>query len=242
MKNGEKRSVKNFAIVPAFNEEETIVEVITRLKSLGIKPIVVDDHSTDRTATLARTNGATVIKHMGNRGKGHAMRAGLDYLLNKHPEAEHIVFIDADMQYTPEDAQKMVELLEDGKSDFITGYRNWNLVPFRHSLGNFVWRSTFNILFGTRLKDTNCGLMALKKNAIEKIKDSITGGYIIENSIIIEALKNDLRIEQIPVPVFYKKVSRIKRGIKTVAGVLLFIIKEGLKYRLSNFSKANFKK
>jgi len=221
-----------FAIVPAFNEEENILEITSRLSGIGVTPIVVNDHSTDRTAELAKSKGVTVINHTGNSGKGHAMRAGLDYLLSSKSSAKFILFIDADMQYNPESAKKMLDVLQASGADIVTGYREWDVVPFRHRLGNFVWRSTFNTLFGTRFKDTNCGLMAMRRAAADKIKDSITGGYIIENSMFIEALKNNLRIEQVPVPVTYKKISKIKRGVKTVSGVLWFIVKEGINYRL----------
>lgn len=223
---------KVFAIVPAYNEEESIVEVTSRIREMGITPVVVDDHSTDRTVDMAESNGIDVVRQKRNMGKGHAMRAGLDYVIKSYPDAEIIVFIDADMQYSPESTKKMIELLQADKADFVTGRRKWGTVPFRHKLGNFVWRTTFNLLFGTNFKDTNCGLMALKRDAIEKIKDSITGGYIIENSMFIEAIKNGLRIEQVEVPVTYNKISKIRRGTRTVGGVLLFILREGLKYRL----------
>ncbi len=220
-----------FAIVPAYNEEESIVEVISRIKKIGITPVVVDDHSTDRTADIAKSNGVAIVRQKRNMGKGHAMRAGLDYVIKNYPEAKIIVFIDADMQYKPESMVKMIEMLRADKADFVTGYRDLSTIPFRHKLGNFVWRSTFNTLFGTKFRDTNCGLIALQRDAIEKIKGSLTGGYIIENSMFIEALKNNLRIKQVPVPVVYNRVSRIKRGTRTVGGVLLFILKEGINYR-----------
>jgi glycosyltransferase involved in cell wall biosynthesis len=223
---------KVFAIVPAYNEEENIVEVTSRIKNMGIMPVVVDDHSTDKTVDMAKSNGVDVVRQRRNMGKGHAMRAGLDYVIENYPDAEIIVFIDADMQYNPESTGKMLELLRTGEADFVTGRRKWGRVPFRHKLGNFVWRTAFNLLFGTKFKDTNCGLMALKRDAIEKIRDSITGGYIIENSMFIEAIKNGLKIKQVEVPVVYKKISRIRRGTRTVGGVLLFILREGIKYRL----------
>jgi glycosyltransferase involved in cell wall biosynthesis len=221
-----------FAIVPAYNEEKNIEEIIARLKKSGIFPIVVDDHSSDRTAELAKATGATVLTQESNMGKGQAMRAGIDYLMKNHPDAEYIVFIDADMQYAPEDARRMVDALKKAGADIATGCRNWSTVPFRHRLGNLVWRTTFNLLFGTKLKDTNCGLMAMRRDAVEKIKDGVKGGYITENSMFIEALKGKMKVEEVDVPVTYRKISTIKRGVKTVGGVYIFILREGLKYRI----------
>ena len=136
------------------------------------------------------------------------------------------------MQYHPNEALKIFDALESNNSDFVMGNRNWKEIPFRHQLGNFVWRNVFNILFGKNLKDTNCGLMGFNRNAVEKLKDHILGGYIVDNSILIGAIKNNLRIDLVPVNVSYHKKSKVVRGVRVVLGVLLYIIKEGLRYRL----------
>jgi glycosyltransferase involved in cell wall biosynthesis len=223
---------KYAALIPAYNEEKNIREVIVHLKSHPhIDIIVVDDGSIDKTAEIARKMGVTVLKHKINKGKGEALKTGLNYILKNH-NADYVVLVDADMQYNPREATKLLKLLEKDKADFVMGYRDWKKVPFRHRLGNLVWRFFFNLFFGTKLKDTNCGFMALNRNAVEKIKKHIHGGYIIENSMLASAIKNRLRIRQVKVSVFYKEKSRIERGIRIVFGVLIFIISEGLKYRL----------
>jgi glycosyltransferase involved in cell wall biosynthesis len=220
----------DYAIVPAYNEEKNIHDVVKRLRKIGFKVIVVDDGSKDRTYELAKRAGAIVLKHKINKGKGEALRTAFEYA--KRRKIKNIVIIDADLQYLPEEAMKLLEPIKRGEADFVMGYRNWREVPFRHKLGNFVWRTFFNILYGTKLKDTNCGYMAFGERAIKEI-ENIHGGYIIENSILSDAFKKRLRVKQVPVKVFYHKKSGIKRGIRVVLGVLIFILKEGLKYRLS---------
>jgi glycosyltransferase involved in cell wall biosynthesis len=226
--------MKTYALIPAYNEEKTIQEVINRIKKINkIIPVVVDDGSTDKTAKLAKQSGALVIKHKINKGKGEALRTGFNYIL-KNCEDGYVVVVDADLQYDPKDSIKLLKPLKKGEADFVTGYRDWSKVPFRHRLGNFIWRNSFNILFGTRFKDTNCGFMALTTKALKKIK-RIGGGYIVENVLFIEALKNNLRIKQVPVEVKYKHVSKVPRGVRVVLGVLLFILKEGIKNRFQKF-------
>jgi len=222
--------MKVYGLIPAYNEEENIQEVISRLKNIKIIPIVVNDGSTDRTNELAKKRRVIVLKHEKNKGKGEALKTGFKYIIQKCKDAKYIVIIDADMQYPPEESIKLVKPLQQG-ADFVTGYRNLKELPFRHRLGNCVWKGFFNLLFGTKFKDTNCGFMALTRKAVEKIKN-IHGGYIIENSLFIEALKNNLRIEQVPIKVNYEKISGIFRGIRVEFSVLIFIIKEGFKYRL----------
>lgn len=223
---------KHIALIPTFNEEKNIREVILNMKKYpNIDVIVIDDGSTDATPEIVKKMGVILVRHKVNKGKGEALNTGFRYILEKHKKAKYVVLIDADQQYHPNDAPRLLKLLEDGEADFVMGYRNWRNKPFRHLLGNFVWRTTFNILFGTRFKDTNCGFMALTTDTIRKI-GKVHGGYIIENSMLAKAVKKKLRVKQIPVNVSYGHISKIPRGIRVVAGVWFFIVKEGIKYRL----------
>lgn len=224
--------MSRFAIIPAYNEEKNIEEIIKEVKKLGVIPIIIDDGSTDNTFSICVNNGVVVLKHEMNKGKGEAVKTGLEYLLKNHPEFTYLVVIDADMQYHPEEVLKIFRSLENGNSDFVMGYRNWMGVPFRHRMGNFVWCNTFNILFSTKFKDTNCGLIGFNRVAAGRLKDSVRGGYIVDNSMLIGAVKNNLKIDQVPVDVRYHRKSKIPRGVRIVVGVLLYILKEGIKYRL----------
>ena len=231
--------MSRFVIIPAYNEEKNIAKFLKEMEKLDIKSIVVDDGSTDTTFNIANNNGAITIKHESNKGKGEAIKTGLDYLLKNHPEFTHIVLIDADMQYHPEEALKVFNMMENNNSDFVMGYRNWKEVPFRHQLGNFVWRNVFNILFNKKLKDTNCGLVGFNRNSAEKLKGHILGGYIVDNSILIGAIKNNLKIDQVSVKVSYHRKSEVKRGVRVVLGVLVYILREGMKYRFGRKNRFN---
>jgi glycosyltransferase involved in cell wall biosynthesis len=221
--------MRTAALIPAYNEENNILEVIRKLKRLRTfyKIIVIDDGSKDRTREIAKKTRVIVISHKKNKGKGEAIKTGLKYI-KKMRKVDGVVIIDADMQYEPKESLKIIEKLKE--ADFVMGYRNFSKIAFRHRLGNFVWKTTFNILFGTSLKDTNCGLVGLSKKCFDKLK--VHGGYIIENSMLASAVKGNIKIYQVPVKVKYKNISTVRRGIKMVLGVLIFIIKEGLDYRL----------
>ena len=219
-------------LVPAYNEEKNIREVVTRLKKIpDLRIIVVDDGSKDKTSQVAKKMKVDLVRHKTNKGKAEAIKTGFSYIFDKYPQIKYIGLIDSDMQYLPEEINRVFLPLEKNEADIVTGYRNWSKVPFRHRLGNFVWRTAFNILFGTRFRDTNIGYMALNTKSAKLMRNKIYGGYILENSMFIEAIRKGMRIKQIPVTVLYKRKSEIKRGIRVVAGVLLFILREGLKYR-----------
>lgn len=208
------------ALIPAYNEEKTIKEVVKRCYKYADVVIVVDDGSKDKTFELAKKAGAIVIRHKKNQGKGEALKTGFKFILNNFESFEKVVVIDADLQYYPEEIPKFLEK----NANMIMGYRNWREVPFRHKLANFLWRKVFNFLFKTNLKDVACGFQAYDRKAIKTIINDIKGGYLVETSILISAIKNKLKLKQVPVKVVYKKVSGIRRGVRMFFGILIFLI------------------
>jgi len=228
---------KDVALIPAHNEERTITEVVTKIKAAGILPLVIDDASTDKTVELAAKAGATVLRHAKNLGKGEAIKTGLNFAFKRMTGVQNFVFIDADMQYDPAEAIALLQPLKQRTADMVIGFRDWSAVPFRHRLGNFVWRTAFNFLFDTKMKDTNCGFVAMNRQAALAVKNIAHGGYILENAILARIVDSGLRVHQVPVTVSYKKVSGVGRGMRVGGGVLIFILKSGLKHRLGGLLK-----
>ncbi len=230
--------MKTGILVPAYNEEKTIRNVIELCKKYSPRSIilVVDDGSNDKTAEIAKNMKVKVISHKKNKGKGEALKTGFRFF--KKIGIDAVVVIDADGQYNPKDISRFFKELK--KYDVVMGYRNFDKIPLRHRLGNILWKTLFNLFFGTKLKDTNCGFFGLNRKALTKIKN-IHGGYIIENSILAEAVEKRLKIKQIPVKVKYHNISGIFRGVRIVLGVSIFIILKGIEYRfkkiLGVFSK-----
>ncbi len=219
-------------IIPAYNEEKNIEGIIKRLKeSIEAKIVVVDDCSGDKTGEIAERNGALVIRHKVNKGKGEALVTGFKEILRNHPDIQYVILIDADSQYDPEDAPKLINALKQG-NDYVTGVRYWKRdVPFRHRFANFLWRNAFNILFGVSLLDSNCGYIAMNRKAMEVISRGSYGGYIIDNMMLAKAVENELRVKQVPVRVHYKKPRDVIGGSRFFLGCFIFIIEEGLKHR-----------
>ena len=224
--------MKTGILLPAYNEEKNIQIVIRDVKRYlpDSKIVVVDDGSTDKTNALAKKTGVIVIKHETNKGKGEALNTGFDYFFKRHPEIDVVIVADADRQYSIDEIVKILEPLKKGEADFVMGYRNWRKVPYGNAMGNFIWRTIFNFFFKTKLKDTNCGYIGLTRKTIKTI-GKVYGGYIIENAMLRDAVKNGMRIKQVPVTVKYKK-GNISHFSRMFFGILYFIVVEGINYRL----------
>ena len=90
--------IKNaIALIPAFNEEKNIKDVIARSRPFFPEILVSDDGSTDDTVALAEKSGAVVVMHTVNLGKGAAIKTGMEYILKNRPSVKYIVIIDADL-------------------------------------------------------------------------------------------------------------------------------------------------
>jgi glycosyltransferase involved in cell wall biosynthesis len=109
-------------VIPAYNEEQTIIEVIRGLKQHGFERlIVVDDGSSDRTGELAHQEGVTLLRHILNRGPGGALGTGITAALRLGAEA--IVTFDADGQHDPDDIAHLLEPITKGEAEVVIGSR-----------------------------------------------------------------------------------------------------------------------
>ena len=117
--------MKSIAIIPAYNEESTIVNVIKETSLFVNEVIVISDGSTDSTAEISRNAGATVIDNIVNRGLGKTIKRGYDEAIKRG--ADIVVQIDADGQYDPEEIPKLIKTIIDNKADLVLGTRLENL-------------------------------------------------------------------------------------------------------------------
>ncbi len=134
--------VKLVVIIPAYNEEHTIREVLLRMPDLrnfgvDLTPVVIDDGSSDRTAEVARECGAELICHGTNQGVGKSFHDGLEYALEEN--ADILVNIDADLQYAPEDIRLLIKPILENKADFVTADRFTTGDGKQSTPGGYVW-------------------------------------------------------------------------------------------------------
>jgi glycosyltransferase involved in cell wall biosynthesis len=190
-------------IVPTYNEESTIVEVLERLDALGFDSqiVVVDDGSTDGTPALldAWANGDTrVVIRQENQGKGSAIRAAVPRL-----DGEITVIQDADMEYDPSDIPLLIEPIRRGAADVVfgsrlSGGRAQRAHLFWHLVGNKCLSLLTNILYNTTISDMETGYKAFRTDVLRSLK--LTENHFgIEPEITAQVCKRKLRIYEIPI-------------------------------------------
>jgi glycosyltransferase involved in cell wall biosynthesis len=209
-------------VIPALNEEPVIGLTLERTPHLYKQIIVADNGSTDRTAEIARRCGATVVTEP-QRGYGAAC---LRALANLPPEAEIVVFMDADLSDDPSEAARLLEPIREGRADFVLGSRTLgkaekgSLQPHQR-FGNALATSLIRILFGRRYTDLG-PFRAIRVDALRKLQmQDRNYGWTIEMQI--KAVRQKLRIEEIPVSY------RNRIGASKISGNLKASIRAGIK-------------
>lgn len=224
----ETTSKKIYIIVPAYNEVAVINDVIAEIRSAGYQNIIiVDDGSADNTHQQAsKEDGVTAIKHFLNRGKGAAVKTGIEAA--KILGAEIVVTMDGDGQHNPADIGQMIQLIEDG-NDVILGSRlkNPKGMPgykiMHNKIGNFlVW-----VIYGLYVTDSQSGFRAYSKKALHAIETK-TDRYEYDSEMIREIYRNKLKYTEIPIEVRYTQYSmskvhkmNLKNGIKTLIKMMI---------------------
>ncbi len=208
-----------WAIIPAHNEEENIGKVIRKTKKYVDKLVVVDDGSSDKTREIAKKEGAIVLRHIVNLGKGAALRTGCDFAAKSG--AKYIVVLDADAQHNPDDIPRFAEKLE--KYDIVFGYRKTSKqMPSILRFGNWFISNTVNVLYSMKLNDTQSGFRAFTRNAYKKILWGASD-YSMETEMISRVGKENLKYVQIPIETVYSdkyKGTTILDGIKIVLNMI----------------------
>jgi glycosyltransferase involved in cell wall biosynthesis len=186
--------------IPAYNEEQTIGHVISGIrKAMAKYPhkiLVVDDGSTDRTARLAKAEGAIVISHPKNYGLAEAFKTAMKKALEL--KADMIVHIDADCQYKAEEIPKLIRKAEEG-NDLVLGSRFLGTIehmPRIKRLGNRLFSKVISRLTGIKVTDSQTGFRAFTWE-VARLPMHSTYSYTQEQ--IIRAVKEKMRVAEVPV-------------------------------------------
>lgn len=206
--------MKLSVIIPVYNEEETIQEILKQVRAVGLayEIIIVDDGSTDRTRELLKAEenqpGTIVIYHDRNQGKGAAVRTGFD-----RATGEILLIQDADLEYDPRDYPVLLRPIEEGRVKVVYGSRFLGprkAMLFWHMLGNKALTLLTNVLYNTILSDMETCYKVFKADAIKGIPLR-SRRFEFEPEITAKVLKRGHRIFEVPISYYGREYTEGKK-------------------------------
>ncbi len=200
-------------VIPCFNEALGLPHVMAKLPACVDVVLVVDNNSTDNTAEIARSLGATVVFE-SKKGYGAAYKAGFSAV-----NSDVVVTLDGDGTYPVEEIPKLVEHLLASDLDFISACRfplqnPANMDPVS-KFGNWVLTLAAKILFGYGLKDSQSGMWVFKREVLAKIRLE-SDGMPLSEEIKIDTIKRNLKFKEVHIPYYLrfgeKKIRKFRDG------------------------------
>ncbi|TJY40871.1 glycosyltransferase family 2 protein [Cohnella pontilimi] len=222
-------------IIPAYNEERSIFQVIRRILQLhpDFTVLVVNDGSSDRTEQVAKSAGAHVITLPQNLGIGGAVQTGYRYAAARGYDAA--VQVDADGQHKPEELDKVLEPIRLGEADMVVGSRFVERTGYRSSAGRrtgIVILSSLVTLFARQpLKDVTSGFRAINRKVIEMFAEDYSTDYPEVDSLIL-VKKEKFRIKEVPVEMEQRQSGR--SSITSLKSVY-YMVKVSLSIMMKSF-------
>jgi glycosyltransferase involved in cell wall biosynthesis len=190
-------------VVPAYNEEHTIGDVISRLQAVMKKIefdyeiIVVNDRSRDRTAEISRSYNVKVYSLKQHKGKGYALRAGFS-----HVRGDIVVTIDSDGSHRPEELPSLLLPILQNQADLVIGSRFLRKEPVGGKKFNFAGNRLFNLLVqfltGAQVSDSQSGYRTMKRVVLENLRLK-SAEYEIESEMLVRIAKKGFRVKEVPV-------------------------------------------
>jgi glycosyltransferase involved in cell wall biosynthesis len=198
------------AIIPGYNEHESVGHVVRHaLKHVGVV-VVVDDGSSDDTGEKAREAGAVVLRHESNMGKGEALKTGFQYAYDHHFDL--LVTLDADGQHDPSDIPFFLRAHQQNPSAVIIGNRMTNVadMPFRRRWTNAFMSWLLSHMVHQTIPDTQCGFRLYPREAICHIQCD-QDNFAAESELIIKLARAGRNIVSVPIKTIYgHEVSAIR--------------------------------
>jgi len=183
-------------VLPAYNEEIGLAVLLPPLMELSrgrFEVVVVDDGSTDSTASLAESLGCRVIRHATNAGKGVALRTGLGAACG-----DKVIIMDADDTYPVDAVVELIDRLDE--CEMVVGVRTIGRknIPFFNRLGNAMLTTAIRLASGSRWTDPLTGFYGLRREALERM-DLRSDGFGVEAEIAMKSARLGLRVVDHPI-------------------------------------------
>jgi len=239
----QKYAGKVIVMIPAYNEERTIYQLIKDIPrdcAQRVEVLLIDDGSKDRTVELAKSAKADhILRHKFNQGLGVTFKDGIDQALKMG--ADVIINIDADGQFNAQDIPKLLQPIINEKAEMVTcsRFKDDKLIPkmpLIKRFGNKIFAKILNTFLNTNFYDTQCGFRAYTREAAMNL--TLFGKFTYTQEVFIDLVKKRFRIAEIPCKVAGQRQgkSRVVRNVLSYGfKVSLIIIRSTRDYEPMKF-------
>ena len=210
-------------IIPAYNESRFIGSIILQARRFANQVIVIDDGSTDDTAWIARSAGASVVCHESNQGKGAALNTGFHAARQCDPQV--VVCLDGDGQHFPDEIDLLIEPIITQQADIVVGSRylgTTDLTPRHRVWGHRFFNFLTHFASGVESSDSQSGFRAFSPRALQALS-FCSQDFSVESEMQFLAQEHDLQLVEMPVTIRYPdppKRSVLMHGMSVLNGVL----------------------
>ena len=190
-------------LIPSYNEATSIGTIVKRLRDGGYAVYVVDDGSTDATASIAESEGGVVIRHKTNLGKGAALREGFKRVMGDGYDA--VIVMDGDNQHEINDIPFFIDMAAKSDAGLIIGNRmlDTSSMPRVRRIVNRFMSYLLSNVAGQEVPDSQCGFRLIKKEALAGIRLE-SSNFEIESEMILKAAWAGFKIESVPIKTVYR--------------------------------------
>ena len=187
-------------LIPAYNAQNTLGDVLQRIRPLNINTLVVDDGSLDETKKVALDHGARILEHSCNRGKGAALRTGFQHILKM--DYEIVITLDADGQHDPSEIPSLLRVFQIVKPDILIGSRAeaFGKMPFLRRFWNRLGVKAVARLCHADITDSQSGYRLIRTEILKGI-DLSTSRYEAELELLVKACKKGYGVLSVPINV-----------------------------------------
>ncbi len=211
-------------LIPAFEAGKTIGPLVARIKAQGLPIVVVDDGSTDQTAAVAAGQGALVISHLKNEGKGSALRTGFAYAVRSHFDG--VVTMDGDDQHDPEEIHQLIRAGEYQHAGIVLGNRmtHGTAMPRVRHWTNRVMSRVVSMVSRQHIPDSQCGFRFIRKEVLETVPLR-SKRFEIETELLLGAAAKRWKIVSIPIRTIYDNHSSHIRPLRDAVRFIALVLR-----------------